>query len=90
MPNAGAFPGTSAPGAYVLKPRMWGAAIHSPADEPMRLKDVICFCRGHKRPGFVKSVSPSEIELLEVIVSILELAAVQGIDAAPKGVVVGL
>ena len=62
--------------------------VYSSPDERVRLENVICLCRSHKSSGVVKSVGPGQVELLQVVMSILELAAVQGIDASPKGVVV--
>ena len=62
---------------------MGGTVVYGPADERVRLENVIRFCRGQMRPGLVESVSPGQVELLQIIVSILELAAVQGIDATP-------
>jgi hypothetical protein len=61
-------------GTHVLKPRMWGTVAYGPPDERARLENSIRFCRGQNRPCLVKSVSPGQVELLQVIVSIIELA----------------
>src|SRR5260370_17567600 len=75
-------------GAYVVNQRMGGTYFNGAGDERVRLENVIRLCRGQKSPGLVKSVSPGQVELLQVIVSILELATVEGIDATPKGIVI--
>ena len=77
-------------GTDVLKPRMRRSIVYGPADERVRLEDIVRFGRGQKSSSFVKSVRPGQVELLQVIVSVLELAPIEGIDATPKRVIVAL
>jgi hypothetical protein len=72
----GSMPRNGRAGAHVLKPRMWGAVVHSPADKRVRLENVIRLRRAQKSPRFVKSVGPSKVELLQVVVVTLEFPTV--------------
>jgi hypothetical protein len=64
------------------------SVVDRPAHERVRLKEVVGFGGCQKSSPLVEPVSPSQVELLQVVVSALEAAPIERINAAVERIVV--